>query len=261
MINLQKTSIDEHSTVRVWAKLDDAFRILTKKLGLEMNKLRSAPKLEEDVFEIPYDCEGKLVKEGEKKMLLDFRQGSKVKICHPDSQYFGLVGEIAFKYEDHYTLKLVPKTKAHYYALGSWWVDAARRGVLNQFSFVNEKPKFVERERAKEEVEIEEEEEVLQLVVGNTHKEEGEHHRWNCFVRSGEKHKKEKIKSVSFRLHPTFSPRDVLVEKAPFEIERVGWGVFNIEIQVTLTNGKQKQLAHCLSFSGNGVEQTINLTN
>ena len=33
MINLQKTEIDQFSSIRVWAKIDDAFDILVKKLG------------------------------------------------------------------------------------------------------------------------------------------------------------------------------------------------------------------------------------
>jgi YEATS domain-containing protein 4 len=40
------------------------------------------------------------------------------------------------------------------------------------------------------------------------------------------------IKKVSFELHPTFNPPSVFVEEKPFEIQRLGWGTFNIEILV-----------------------------
>lgn len=35
VINLQRTRMDAKCTIRVWAKLDDAFRILAQKLGTE----------------------------------------------------------------------------------------------------------------------------------------------------------------------------------------------------------------------------------
>lgn len=33
LINLQRTNLDPKCTIRVWAKLDDAFRLLAQKLG------------------------------------------------------------------------------------------------------------------------------------------------------------------------------------------------------------------------------------
>ena len=46
MINLQKTKIDYLSTIRVWAKIDDAFKVLAEKLGLEMSTTKSFTKHE-----------------------------------------------------------------------------------------------------------------------------------------------------------------------------------------------------------------------
>ncbi len=40
------------------------------------------------------------------------------------------------------------------------------------------------------------------------------------------------IKKVTFELHPTFNPPSVFIEEKPFEIQRLGWGTFNIGILV-----------------------------
>jgi len=40
IVNLQKTPMDEVSTLRIWAKLDDAFRLLVENLGTCLLHLR-----------------------------------------------------------------------------------------------------------------------------------------------------------------------------------------------------------------------------
>ena len=40
------------------------------------------------------------------------------------------------------------------------------------------------------------------------------------------------IKSVTYRLHPTFKPRLITVIEAPFLLSRVGWGTFEIDMDV-----------------------------
>ena len=62
MINLQKTKIDSMSTIRIWAKLDDCFEMLMKKLDIDMTKLRGSPSIPKgDIFYIPYDKDGKFL--------------------------------------------------------------------------------------------------------------------------------------------------------------------------------------------------------
>lgn len=69
------------------AKLDDAFRILAEKLGLEMRPvvLPSYP-AQKHVFQVPYDQAGAL--DWTKSMTLDLRVGAKMKVAHPDSSRF-----------------------------------------------------------------------------------------------------------------------------------------------------------------------------
>lgn len=73
IINIQQTPLDERSTLRVWAKLDDAFVILAKKLGF--NEIKPFPIVipEGDVFVVPYNNDG--IYDKDSKMILDLRKG------------------------------------------------------------------------------------------------------------------------------------------------------------------------------------------
>jgi hypothetical protein len=248
MINLQKTDIDDSCSIRIWAPLDDAFKILAKKLDLDMTKLRSPPKFDKDVFYIPYDENGRLVKNPMKLMKLDLSEGAEVKIVHPDSSTFDVVGKVAWKHDDHWSIvmKARPKEKVGLYAMGTWWVDLALRGGLDQFSFANTNPEFVD---------VKEKED--SIVVGNTHELiDNNSHRWKVYVKSN----KRSISQVKFTLHPTFDEQEVVVSKGPFEITRSGWGTFPVGIHVIFDDYSEIDLKHDLSFKGTGVESVQKLS-
>ena len=269
MINLQRTKIDESSSIRVWAKLDDAFQILVKKLDLDMNKLRSPPKYKEDIFYIPYDEEGKpLSKDSDKLMKLDFSLGKKVKIAHPKSSFHGVVGEIYRKYDDHYSFMIFneKKNKSACYALGTWWLDSGIKGTIDRFPYVNVDPIFVDKKSLKIEEKfeskkplekkiVEKKPKTKKLIVGNTHQQKDkEVHIWKCFVKPEEEGS---IESVHFHLHPTFTQKDILITESPFEIERSGWGTFKINIDIKFSDGKEHSISHDLSFEGNGSQKSL----
>jgi len=90
---------------------------------------------------------------------------------------------------------------------------------------------------------------VCEVLVGNTHESVGSnHHKWKIYVEKKEESKYE-IEKVEFRLHPTFQPAAIVVEEEPFELERVGWGTFKVQVIVHWDNGKKSILKHHLSFS------------
>ena len=63
------------------------------------------------------------------------------------------------------------------------------------------------------------------------------------------------IKSVTYHLHPTFRPNKIKVEEAPFLLSRLGWGYFEIEMDIEFkenTGLGTKRLTHMLDFDGNG---------
>ncbi|CAD8075822.1 unnamed protein product [Paramecium sonneborni] len=63
------------------------------------------------------------------------------------------------------------------------------------------------------------------------------------------------IESVTYYLHETFKPNVVTVQKAPFQLKRLGWGVFNIPILIKFKkeyNIPNLEVDHYLSFQGDG---------
>lgn len=40
------------------------------------------------------------------------------------------------------------------------------------------------------------------------------------------------IKQVTYHLHPTFKPSKIVVKEPPFLLSRVGWGLFEIEMDI-----------------------------
>lgn len=60
------------------------------------------------------------------------------------------------------------------------------------------------------------------------------------------------IKKVVFKLHPTFCPNTISCKQAPFQLNRIGWGVFNVGIEIEFKDylGLDKlEVDHFLSFS------------
>eukprot|EP01123_Difflugia_compressa_P005180 TRINITY_DN1678_c0_g1_i1.p1 TRINITY_DN1678_c0_g1~~TRINITY_DN1678_c0_g1_i1.p1 ORF type:complete len:293 (+),score=61.19 TRINITY_DN1678_c0_g1_i1:128-880(+) len=139
VINLQQTPLDSYALIRVWAKLDDAFRLLAKNLGLTDIKIHEIPIPEGDVYEIPYNAEGFL--DTSVKMTWDLRPGSVVVIPHREAKNYRSVGQVSHKRDGHYTIVLEEfhgdrKEEVHR-LLGKWWVDCAIRGAVLRLPVVN----------------------------------------------------------------------------------------------------------------------------
>jgi NAD-dependent SIR2 family protein deacetylase len=260
MINLQKTAIDDSCSVRVWSKIDDAFKILVEKLSIDMNKPRTPPKFNKDVFYIPYNQKGEFLgKKPKKLMKLDFSTGSKIQIIHPDSSTFGVIGTVKYKHDDHYSVQMKARKseKESLYALGTWMIDLALRGAVKQFSYANVNPEFIDCEKIEamdlEELKTVQEKEIpTKLQIGNTHElKDKESHHWTMYVKSN----KDNIEKVTFQLHPTFKPSEVEVKSSPFQISRIGWGTFTVEMEIYLKNGEKFTMKHALSFEGSGSEK------
>ena len=63
------------------------------------------------------------------------------------------------------------------------------------------------------------------------------------------------IKCVTYHLHPTFTPSVIKVKQAPFLLSRIGWGYFDVEIEIEFhekTGLPLKKLTHELSLEGDG---------
>ncbi len=63
------------------------------------------------------------------------------------------------------------------------------------------------------------------------------------------------IKSVTYHLHPTFNPNKIKVEQAPFLLSRIGWGYFEVTMDVEftkITGLGTRTLTHELGFDDKG---------
>jgi len=79
-----------------------------------------------------------------------------------------------------------------------------------------------------------------------------EEHRWILFLRGSQGEETggslDAIEKVIFHLTEDFDPSSVEVLQAPFQCERVGWGVFDAKAEVHLKAGGVVRLQHSLSF-------------
>ena len=87
-------------------------------------------------------------------------------------------------------------------------------------------------------------------------------HRWTMFVvLNGDNAQTAKyIKSVTYHLHPTFKPSVIKIEEAPFLLARVGWGYFEIQMDVEFqewTGMPKAVLHHELCFEERGRTSSI----
>ena len=68
------------------------------------------------------------------------------------------------------------------------------------------------------------------------------------------------IKSVTYHLHPTFKPSVIKVTEAPFLLSRVGWGWFDIPMDIEFqpwTKLPKMTLEHELCFENKGHTQSV----
>jgi len=97
----------------------------------------------------------------------------------------------------------------------------------------------------------------ISFKVGNEHKSvqnRGQNsHFWIVYVRDDDPQRSflRMVERVEIRLHPTFHPSKVILRKAPFEIHRLGWGIFEIGIKIHFfpqLNMDPFELTHMLQF-------------
>ena len=97
----------------------------------------------------------------------------------------------------------------------------------------------------------------IEVVCGNRHElvnGEYNNHMWTCFVTFKPEDLK-KIRYVRFLLDPTFEQQEVVVFNSPFELTRVGWGEFVVDM-IVVFRMKEKlkniELSQSLSFQDGG---------
>lgn len=102
------------------------------------------------------------------------------------------------------------------------------------------------------------------LRFGNTHTRlftnNYNKHEWTLFIKIDNENIESFIENVVITLHPTFYPSSITLDKAPFEIKRQGWGIFDIPIKInwkSWTGLECSELVHNLSFLQDGNENRM----
>lgn len=274
MINLQKTFLDPDCTIRIWAKIDDAFKILAQKLGIEMKEFISYPILKNDIYYIPYNEKGKFVKDAKKLMKLDLTVGSKVKIINPDSSLYGYVGKVIERLDDRFILLIGGNTskKEEEQPIGTWMIDYALRGKATQFPYSNENPEFIDIDKVNMEEnksikhiisdkeafakEILTERKSKSFVIGNSFNMiDEETFQWKVYVKS----EFDDIIFVKFGLHPSYAPTEEKRKKKPFEVERIGEGACAVAVHIKFKDGDEIKEKHIVSLKDNGSENSFKI--
>ncbi|CAF3293254.1 unnamed protein product [Rotaria socialis] len=78
------------------------------------------------------------------------------------------------------------------------------------------------------------------LIIGNRHQllsydYDYTRHEWTLFIKFENDHQKDVgqfIKQIIVNLHPTFVPSQIILDKPPFRLTRIGWAVFNISLSI-----------------------------
>jgi hypothetical protein len=156
IINLQRTRLDHSCGVRVWAKLEDAFKILEELLELREVESPLWKQEERDVgksvFEgLVYDERGRRLEEGaEGGISLDLSCGRTFMVVDPTAvNYEAILRVLELDKNGDWVLEELPRAEGEVKKrrrLHRWWVDVGRRGRLEQFPLVN-----VELEQGEEE--------------------------------------------------------------------------------------------------------------
>jgi NAD-dependent SIR2 family protein deacetylase len=137
IVNLQKTPLDDASSIRVWSKLDEFFKALSTELGIAVDpKKQQLKPITGTVFVVPYNAKGQL--DPTCRMTLDLSPGAAVRIAPKEAPNFGAVGKVRHRDRHGHWVVEVDKVRT----LGSWYVTDALEGKLEQLPLVNDKPKI-----------------------------------------------------------------------------------------------------------------------
>jgi len=124
------------------------------------------------------------------------------------------------------------------------------------------------RKEFSEEIEDEKNKYVKKLVVGNDCKDSFQRgdEKWKLWtfyvLMEEEENLSEYIEKIVVNLHSTFSPSQLTFKKPPFEVQRSGWGTFEINFTVYFTEQTKKRpldLSWYLSFRDGGRQRTFDL--
>lgn len=150
IIALQRTPHDANSSLRIFATIDRVFELLAQELSLTVEDAEqkiafAVPAsylplgVEEHVFSVPYDREGRLVKNGGHRMNLDLRDNAEVIVAigKNKGQRARVLGRNA---DGHYRIAILHNSSGNWNEvrlLGKWWPASAASGEVEQIPLIS----------------------------------------------------------------------------------------------------------------------------
>jgi len=103
------------------------------------------------------------------------------------------------------------------------------------------------------------------IIVGNNHtivKEpaiDNNRHHWAMFITSPDVNLRDFIESVTYHLHPTFIPNKNTITEPPYNVDRLGWGTFDVGVEILFKSGNLIKLTHDLKFNEKPHQKTYKI--
>uniref|UniRef100_A0A7S4KEK3 Deacetylase sirtuin-type domain-containing protein n=1 Tax=Prymnesium polylepis TaxID=72548 RepID=A0A7S4KEK3_9EUKA len=138
LINLQRTVMDEHCQLRIFAPIDEVMALLAEELGVPVAPPQHAATPppptpcagETDIFKVPCDADGR--RSTSHTSVLDLRVGARLRIIGQpdwDVERCGTVATVTGKDSlGNYILQLPSGGDRRTRTLGAWWVREAQLG-------------------------------------------------------------------------------------------------------------------------------------
>jgi len=152
IVGLQRTQYDKICSLRIFARIDTVVALLAEEMKIVIPPLTdyqpdipAGAQIGPHQFRVPYDTEGNL--SNDTHTIWDLREGQKMVVCAGPGE--GFSGKMnAETGRDHYvvtTAVIREGDKNHgkgfcKYALGSWWVETATKGLWPTLPIRNVKP-------------------------------------------------------------------------------------------------------------------------
>jgi len=151
IIGLQRTPMDEISSIRFYGTIDQIVSLLAREMDLIIKPYKTlVPDVPNDaqiaewVFKVPYDAEGKLTTNPDEMIIWDLRKGKQILIAAGAGK--GFEGTITGFYPNtphlavqtlrQYQGESFGKEKKTYY-LGNWWIETITKGLWHAIPMVN----------------------------------------------------------------------------------------------------------------------------
>jgi len=151
IIGLQRTPLDDLASIRFYGTIDQIVSLLARQMNLIIRPYKTlvpdipeGAQIDEWIFKVPYDSEGKLTTDPDKMIIWDLRKGKKVIMTIGAGK--GFEGTITGFYPDtphlsiqtprQYQNKNFGKTKKTYY-MANWWLETITKGLWHTIPMIN----------------------------------------------------------------------------------------------------------------------------